>query len=297
MTRMTILDGGTGRELKRIGAPFRQPEWSALALIEAPHYVTQVHTRYVNAGADVITTNSYAIVPFHIGVERHAAQAPQHAALAGRLAREVADAAPRPVWVAGSVPPVCGSYRADLFDVAVARPLVDVLVTALRPSVDLWLGETLSAIEEAQLLADAIGADGKPLWLSFTLSDDGTYTDVPRLRSGETVAQAVEAALRLNAASVLFNCSQPEVMASAVAVAREAIAASGQDVAIGVYANAFPPMRKDATANATVTEIRADLDPPGYLKFAEAWAAEGARIIGGCCGIGPEHIEALRAAL
>ncbi len=297
MTRMTILDGGTGRELKRIGAPFRQPEWSALALIEAPHYVTQVHTRYVNAGADVITTNSYAIVPFHIGVERHAAQAPQLAALAGRLAREVADAAPRPVWVAGSVPPVCGSYRADLFDVAVARPLVDVLVTALRPSVDLWLGETLSAIEEAQLLADAIGADGKPLWLSFTLSDDGTYTDVPRLRSGETVAQAVEAALRLNAASVLFNCSQPEVMASAVAVAREAIAASGRDVAIGVYANAFPPMRKDATANATVTEIRADLDPPGYLKFAEAWAAEGARIIGGCCGIGPEHIEALRAAL
>ena len=297
MTRMTILDGGTGRELKRIGAPFRQPEWSALALIEAPHYVTQVHTRYVNAGADVITTNSYAIVPFHIGVERHAAQAPQLAALAGRLAREVADAAPRPVWVAGSVPPVCGSYRADLFDVAVARPLVDVLVTALRPSVDLWLGETLSAIEEAQLLADAIGADGKPLWLSFTLSDDGTYTDVPRLRSGETVAQAVEAALRLNAASVLFNCSQPEVMASAVAVAREAIAASGRDVAIGDYDNAFPPMRKDATANAKVTEIRADLDPPGYLKFAEAWAAEGARIIGGCCGIGPEHIEALRAAL
>ncbi len=297
MTRMTILDGGTGRELKRVGAPFRQPEWSALALIEAPHYVTQVHTRYVNAGADVITTNSYAIVPFHIGAERHATEAPRLAALAGQLAREVADAAPRPVWVAGSVPPVCGSYRADLFDVAVARPLVEVLVTALRPSVDLWLGETLSAIEEAQLLADVIGSDGKPLWLSFTLSDDGTYNDVPRLRSGETVAQAVEAALRLNAASVLFNCSQPEVMAAAVAVAREAIAASGRDVAIGVYANAFPPMRKDATANATMTEIRADLDPPGYLKFAEAWAAEGARIIGGCCGIGPEHIEALRAAL
>ena len=134
--------------------------------------------------------------------------------MAGQLAREVADAAPRPVWVAGSVPPVCGSYRADLFDVAVARPLVEVLVTALRPSVDLWLGETLSAIEEAQLLADVIGSDGKPLWLSFTLSDDGTYNDVPRLRSGETVAQAVEAALRLNAASVLFNCSQPEVMAA-----------------------------------------------------------------------------------
>ena len=295
MTTMTILDGGTGRELKRIGAPFRQPEWSALALIEAPHYVSEVHRRYVQAGADVITTNSYALVPFHIGAERHAAEAASLAALAGRLAREVADQAPRPVWVAGSIPPVCGSYRADLFDAAVARPLVEVLVTALRPSVDLWLGETLSAIEEATLLAEVIGTDGKPLWLSFTLSDDGTYADVPRLRSGDTVADAVAAAIRLGAAAVLFNCSQPEVMAAAVAVAREAIGASGQEVTIGVYANAFPPMRKDATANETVTEIRADLDPAGYLAFARAWQAEGARIVGGCCGIGPEHIEALRA--
>ncbi len=64
---LTLLDGGTGRELARIGAPFRQPEWSALALIEAPAFVTQVHQRYVDAGADVITTNSYAIVPFHTG--------------------------------------------------------------------------------------------------------------------------------------------------------------------------------------------------------------------------------------
>jgi S-methylmethionine-dependent homocysteine/selenocysteine methylase len=129
------------------------------------------------------------------------------------------------------------------------------------------------------------------------LSDDGTYSDVPRLRSGETVAHAVEAALNLNAASVLFNCSQPEVMAEAVRVARSVIGERGGEVAVGVYANAFPPMRKDATANATVLEIRADLDPPGYLAFARAWVEQGANIVGGCCGIGPEHITALRAAL
>ena len=78
LSPVTLLDGGTGRELKRIGAPFRQPEWSALALIEAPEFVTRVHQSYVDAGADVITTNTYALVPFHIGEERFAAQGRQH---------------------------------------------------------------------------------------------------------------------------------------------------------------------------------------------------------------------------
>ena len=67
---ITILDGGTGRELMRMGAPFRQPEWSALALMEGPQFVTRVHQAFIEAGADAITTNSYAIVPFHIGAER-----------------------------------------------------------------------------------------------------------------------------------------------------------------------------------------------------------------------------------
>lgn len=67
---MKILDGGFGRELARRGAPFRQPEWSALALTEAPEIVKQVHLDFIDAGAEVITTNNYAVVPFHIGQER-----------------------------------------------------------------------------------------------------------------------------------------------------------------------------------------------------------------------------------
>ncbi len=90
MSPVLFLDGGTGRELKRIGAPFRQPEWSALALIEAPEYVSRVHQAYVDAGADIITTNSYALVPFHLGAERHASDAEHLAALSGKLALDVA---------------------------------------------------------------------------------------------------------------------------------------------------------------------------------------------------------------
>lgn len=291
---LLILDGGTGRELARSGAPFRQPEWSALALIEGPEFVSAVHRAYVAAGADVITTNSYAVVPFHIGEERFAQAGAALAALAGKLAREVADAAGRKVHVAGSLPPVCGSYRPDLVDLDRARPILEVLVTALAPSVDHWLAETLSSLVEARLAASLTAPTGKPLWFSFTLEDEQPAAE-PALRSGESVREAARLAAELGAEALLFNCSQPEVMEAAV---RAAGAELGPDspIRIGVYANAFPPMSADAEANSALCPIREDLTPEGYGRFAAAWSKAGASILGGCCGIGPEHIAALRAS-
>jgi S-methylmethionine-dependent homocysteine/selenocysteine methylase len=300
MFELIVLDGGAGRELARMGAPFRQPEWSALALIEGPEFVARMHARYIAAGADVITTNSYAVVPFHIGSARFAARGEALADLAGRLARQAAADADRPVKVAGSLPPVCASYRADLFRRDEARPILQTLVRGLAPHVDHWQGETLSAIEEAELVREVIDATGgpaRPLWLSFTLEDEADLSGQPRLRSGQQVTEAVAAAIRLGAAAVLFNCSQPEVMGAAVSVARTVIEGSGAALKIGVYANAFPPQPKDATANAGLSDIRSDLTPLAYLAFAKAWRQTGASILGGCCGIGPEHIAVLRQGL
>ncbi|MCE1186424.1 homocysteine S-methyltransferase family protein [Zoogloea sp.] len=296
MSALMLLDGGTGRELARMGAPFRQPEWSALALIEAPHFVSQVHAAYVQAGADVITTNSYALVPFHIGEERFVAQAEALATLAGELAQGVKRQAGRPVAVAGSLPPSCGSYRPDLFRAEEGRRVLAPLVRGLRAQVDHWQAETLSAIEEAQLVRDVLGHDDKPLWLSFTLQDEGCADAQPRLRSGELVADAARAALALGARAMLFNCSQPEVMAAAVDVAVDFFRSQAAAVQVGVYANAFPPQPKDAEANSGLDEIRADLTPALYVNWARSWRARGADIIGGCCGIGPEHIEQLYKA-
>lgn len=302
---ITLLDGGTGRELMRMGAPFRQPEWSALALIEAPACVARVHDNFIAAGAEVITTNSYALVPFHIGAERFAQQGAALAQLAGRLARESAAAAGRPVAVAGSLPPVCGSYRADLFDPAVARPVLAMLVAALRPCVDLWLAETQSCIAEARLVRELTAGDGRPLWLSFTLRDDAAAQALgPQLRSGEPVAEAVAAAQQLGAEALLFNCSQPEAMGPAVSAATAWLARHSKSATlrIGVYANAFAAATrgaqgKEAQANVELDEIRADLTPAGYLAWVRDWIGRGARIVGGCCGIGPEHIRAIRASI
>jgi S-methylmethionine-dependent homocysteine/selenocysteine methylase len=300
-TNITILDGGTGRELRRMGAPFRQPEWSALALMEAPVFVTRVHEAFIAAGADVITTNSYAVVPFHLGAARFREDGLRLAGLAGRLAREAAQGAKPRVLVAGSLPPIGGSYRADRFDPVAARPVLATLVDGLRPFVDQWLAETLSRIEEAELVREVLGDDGKPLWLSFTLQDDEPpQSREPRLRSGQSIVDAVAAAAHLGAKAVLFNCSQPEVMGAAVSIARRQIlelAGLAQPLRLGVYANAFPAVRQAAEANSDLLEIRDDLTPDGYLTWVDDWIGRGADIVGGCCGIGPEHIRAIRESI
>jgi S-methylmethionine-dependent homocysteine/selenocysteine methylase len=291
VAHVTVLDGGTGRELARIGAPFSQPLWSAQALIESPEHVRRVHEAYVAAGADVITTNTYALIPFHLGRDLYEREGRRLTALAASIARDVADAH-GDVRVAGCLPPVLGSYRPDLFVREQARPLLDVLVREQAAFVDLWLAETQSSIAEARVIREALDADGQtaPLWISFTLHDE-LAGDEPLLRSGESVSEAARAAEQLGAGALLFNCSQPEVMEPAVAAAVSMTA-----LPVGVYANAFV-LDHDSGANEGLHDIRGDVTPGSYLGLARRWVATGATIVGGCCGIGPEHISALSAEL
>lgn len=295
-SNIKILDGGMGRELARMGAPFRQPEWSALALIEAPQFVRAAHDAFIAAGSQVITTNSYAVVPFHVGDDVFAEQGAALIALSGKLAREAADAAPAKVLVAGSLPPVLGSYRPDLFEPVAAKKLLQVLVDNLTGNVDVWLAETQSSVAEVEAVRDVLGDDPRPLWLSFTLQDNLDPQGNALLRAGESIAEAVNAALRISAGAVLFNCSRPEVMATAVKTARAALTSQGSALDIGVYANAFEPSDNTRGANEGLSKMRQDTDPAGYLDFAKDWVAQGATMVGGCCGIGPEHIAALKKA-
>ncbi|MVA69814.1 homocysteine S-methyltransferase [Agrobacterium vitis] len=299
MTKVRILDGGMSRELLRLGAELKQPEWSALALINAPDIVRQVHAEFIAAGADVVTTNSYALVPFHIGEERFQSEGPSLIALSGELARQAADASGRKVLVAGSLPPIFGSYEPQNFDPSTVDAYLDVLVANLAPFVDVWLGETLSLIAEGEAVQKAVAATGKPFWISFTLADEAGQ-DIggsPKLRSGELVQDAALWAADSGASALLFNCSKPEVMKAAVDVAAATFRQKGVSLDIGVYANAFEGEQGEAAANEGLHETRADLTDDAYCRFACDWADAGATMIGGCCGIGAAHIHQLSKAL
>lgn len=299
MQSITILDGGMGRELERRGAPFKQPEWSALAMMEAPEIVKEVHKAFIAAGSRVITTNSYALVPFHIGEDVFQQQATELVIESARVAREAAEEADADVKVAGSLAPLFGSYRADLYKADRAEQIARPIIEALAPRIDLWLNETQSLLAETlqiKALVDEIDSQNKPYWVSFTL-EDAEVTDQPRLRSGETVKEAVATMAKAGVNGILFNCCQPEIIADAIQIAKDVLSEINDKVQLGAYANAFPPQPKNATANDGLDELRKDLSPDSYLVWAQRWKEQGATLIGGCCGIGPEHIKALSEQL
>jgi S-methylmethionine-dependent homocysteine/selenocysteine methylase len=322
---VVLLDGGMGRELERRGAPFRRPEWSALTLMEAPHFVYDAHLSFARAGCDVLTVSAYACVPFHMGEKLFEERGPALAGLAASLAQEAANksaAEGRATCpVAGSLPPPFGSYRPDLFKLEEATSCLSKLALAQAPYVDLWLAETMSSTAELRAVVAALASfppemdEGLPLWASFTLRDSLDEAGHARLRSGEAVAAAVVAAAEANAVAVLFNCSKPEVMLTAVREARAALdqpaAYDGngaglhsllsprptQGMKIGVYANNFSSVPEGFLADRQNVGMRDDLGPRLYADAAAQWVQAGATIVGGCCGIGPEYIAMLDRTL
>ena len=290
MNRLTILDGGMGRELKRMGAPFSQPLWSAQALIEAPQCVTQAHEAFINAGAEIITVNSYACVPFHLGEALYQAQGAALAQQAAVIAKEAAQNTKQNVLVAGSLPPAFGSYRADFFQGERAFTILDTLYKAQDEYVDIWIGETISSIEEAHVMARVLKNSNKPCYFAFTLSDE--VSEQATLRSGELVSDATLALLEHNIAGIFFNCSIPEVIEQALRDTSTVLKQQNKNVDLGAFANGFTPIACDYKANEGSQGYR-DLSPAEYVAFAKQWHNLGATIIGGCCGIGPEFIAAL----
>lgn len=294
-TAITVLDGGMGKHLERSGAPFRQPEWSALALLEDPDAVSDAHDDFLDAGAEVLTTNAYAVVPFHLGEERFAERGAELAELAAQLARECADGAGRPVLVAGSLPPLFGSYEPERFDPDAAPAMLDLLIEAQAPSIDVWLAETVSSIAEAEAVIAAVERHdpSTELWISFSVPDDPPG-EVVHLRSGETIADAV-AAVADHASAILFNCSPPEAITVALGHLVEALGSNPRGIRFGAYANAFTPKVEGYAANEVILGRRDELTPEAYADMCNGWIDAGATIIGGCCQMFPEHIEALTA--
>jgi homocysteine S-methyltransferase len=287
---VTILDGGMGRLLEKMGAPFRLPEWSALAVIEAPEYVAMAHQAFIDSGAEIIITNTYSLVPLDIGQERFDEKGRGWIKLAAKIARDTADKNNKSILVAGSIPPAFGSYRPDLF---IAEKADDIFIPQIEEQesfVDMFLGETVSSTTEAKTIGRLVKERStKPLWISYTLKDREGENIPPQLRSGQPVEEAVKTALAIDAKALLFNCSQPEEMAPTLEIVQK----MNIGIPYGVYANAFTAIKEDKVVHDGLCPIRNELSPIAYLEMAKIWKNLGATIIGGCCGINPEHIKEL----
>lgn len=292
--RPVLLDGGMGRELRFRGVPVPETIWSAHALLVAPDIVRRIHRDYIAAGADIITTNTYGIIRedlAKVGLEDRFAELN---ALACSLANEARDAADHPVLIAGSLPPLRGSFRPDLVGPRQEiTPRYEEQAQLLAPHVDLLLCETMSSAAEGRAAAEAACKTDKPVWVAWTLHEDLSG----RLRSGETIAEAVAALADLPVTGFLGNCCAPESVTAALPQLAERT-----DLRIGGYANTFQAIPTDwqldgDKASDGLLDHRTDLDPTRYATHAARWLTAGATVIGGCCGTRPAHIRKLHKLL
>lgn len=285
----TILDGGTGQELVKRAGEQSSPLWSAKVLADRPELVSAVHEDFLAAGADVITLACYTATPTRLerlGAGEEFARLQSGAIEAAHRAR---DGCGKSARIAGCLPPLVGDYRPEeALGEEAAFGEYQRVVAAQAEGVDLFLCETLPSIGEARIATRAAAKSGLPVWTSFTVSEqDGSH-----LRSGEDVAQAASAALEEGASAVLVNCSPPERVSEACAII------ASYAPLTGAYANGFvsvEAMRQGAKVDGL--EARKDLDAANYAQFAQDWHDKGARIIGGCCEVGPAHIAAVAEAL
>lgn len=285
---ITVLDGAMGGELSRRGGGSATGLWSAKALLDAPDMVVQLHQDYIAAGARIITTNSYSTVPSYLGKENLADRYTELTHLAGELARRAVRESGKSVRVAGSLPPLSESYRPDLVPGdSESLPVYKAMVIALRDNVDLFLCETMSSGTEAVHAVSQACAHGlgKPVMVSWTLNEQPGRG----LRSGETVAEAFRMLCDFEIAAYLFNCTHAEAIFEALKELKEMT-----DQPIGGYPNRLNIVDPQWTLdNDLQTGMRVDVDVEYFIGMAERFAAAGATIIGGCCGIGPEYITAL----
>jgi S-methylmethionine-dependent homocysteine/selenocysteine methylase len=286
-----LTDGGMGQELLRRSRTPPTPLWSARVLLDEPELVRDLHVEFIEAGARVITINAYAATPERLARDGEAEMFEPLQRRALDLAHEARDAAQGDggVLIAGCLSPLFGSYHPSLtISFEETLGIYRRIVAEQADGVDLMLCETMASADEARAAATAAVESGKPVWVSWTLADDGP----PRLRSGETLAEAARALDGIPLAARLVNCSRPEAVDAALP---DLLALGGP---IGAYANAFTAV--EALKHGGTVDVlgaRDDLSPARYAEFALRWAEAGAAIVGGCCEVGPEHIAALRDRL
>lgn len=282
-TRDVVLaDGATGTNFFQRGLMSGHPPelWN----FEHPELVTELHQQFVDAGADIILTNSFGGTAQRLKLHHAQDRVFEFAAEAAKLARSVADAAERPVVVAGSVGPT-----GELFE-PLGALTEDVAICSFREQIDglkaggvdvIWI-ETMSSIEEVRAAAQAAVDAEMPYTATCSFDTAG------RTMMGLMPDAFVRVFDGLAVAPVAFgaNCG---VGASDILVSVLSMCSAEHTTVISKGNCGIPQFRG--------TEIVYSGTPELMGTYAQMAADSGARIVGGCCGTSPEHLASMRRAL
>lgn len=287
--RILILDGAMGTMLQRKGLQGNSESFN----LTNPETIGEIHNEYIEAGADIITANSFSANSISQSEYNLSDKAGQMAEAAARIARKAADEAPRKIWVAGSVGPTSKSlslaqnindpiFRPYSFD-GMAEAFEVQIRGLVKGGVDLLLFETCFDALNTKAALYAIGhipeASDIPIMISASMSDRSGRT-----LTGQTMEAFYRSVQHCSPLSFGLNCS----LGAEEMIPLIAEVASFTTCAVSCYPNAGLPNEMgeyDETPSQMAESVR---------KMALAGSVN---IVGGCCGTTPEHIKAVAEAV
>lgn len=278
-----LADGATGTNLFNMGLESGEPPefWN----VDKPDNIRKLYKGAVDAGSDIFLTNSFGGNASRLKLHQAQGRVMELNRIAAEIAREVADAAGRPVVVAGSMGPTGEIFEpmGTLTHAAAVEMFHEQAEGLKAGGADVLWVETISAPEEYRAAAEAAKLAGMP-WCG-TMSFD----TAGRTMMGTTSAAMVELVNKLDYPPLAFgaNCG---VGASDLMRTMLGFAAQGSERPLIAKGNAGIPKYHDG-------HIHYDGTPELMAEYAVLARDAGVKIIGGCCGTMPEHLKAMRAAL
>lgn len=287
--RILILDGAMGTMLQRKGLQGNSESFN----LTNPETIGEIHNEYIEAGADIITANSFSANSISQSEYNLSEKAGQMAEAAARIARKAADEAPRKIWVAGSVGPTSKSlslaqnindpiFRPYSFD-GMAEAFEVQIRGLVKGGVDLLLFETCFDALNTKAALYAIGhipeASDIPIMISASMSDRSGRT-----LTGQTMEAFYRSVQHCSPLSFGLNCS----LGAEEMIPLIAEVASFAACAVSCYPNAGLPNEMGEY----------DESPSRMAESVRKMALAGSvNIVGGCCGTTPEHIKAVAEAV
>ncbi|MDG2385705.1 MAG: homocysteine S-methyltransferase family protein [Pirellulaceae bacterium] len=281
-----LIDGGTGTELQRRGVPMNEIAWSGAAVLSHPEAVRDTHLAYIAAGAEVVIANTFGSTRQMLEPAGYGERVQEVNQKAIKLAIAARQAADRPIAVAGSLSAMPPSFKRDQY-LSPAEELAcyeEAIHAQTEAGADLIALEMMDDTHHAKLAMQAALKSDLPIWLGISCKlNDGRLVSF-----GDTnlpLDEVLDCLIPLGPDVVNIMHSDVDTITPAIKMVRER-----WEGPIGVYPESGYFTRPDWNF--------VDIIPPAELAGrANAWVADGVRLLGGCCGTGPDHIQALRQAM
>lgn len=275
-----LIDGATGTEIERRGVPMVDNAWNGAGALTHPDIVRQVHEDYIRCGAQVVISNTFS-------TSRHVLQdagLEEHFSLLNRrgieLAREARTNMQTPdVLVAGGITHLSftGVHPPDHLLQANIEEQAGIMAAA---GADLIMLEMMVDVKHTLILLAAAQKSGLPVWVGFSCRlDEG---GVVRLLFGQTLVEGIKAIKDKNVQLVNIMHTEVEDIDACLDVLQ-----TDWTGPIGVYAHSGSFVAPNWIFNDTIS-------PEEYASEAASWLRRGIQVVGGCCGIGVEHIQLLK---